>query len=112
MLQNLLLEEYFAQKLVKGLNVSCLYLISIVKTGTNKFGHASIDHNEVLSSVGFDSRDSVDKAASICDERSPRLDDEFKVSREDQLANLKTKHQPRNQPNMTTKFHYSERSEE
>jgi hypothetical protein len=64
----------------KGLSCSDTYLISIIKTRTDKFSHAAIYHNKIFCSISFNPSDPIHQAASICNERSPRFNDEIEIS--------------------------------
>lgn len=66
----------------------CPHLVSIVETRTNKFSHAAINHNEILCSIGFDSSDTIDKAASICNKWPSRFNNEIQTSRLNQFPYL------------------------
>lgn len=55
-------------------NIYIFYLIGIIKTGTDKFSHTSINHYEVFSSICLYTSDMVDETARVCNQRSPWLD--------------------------------------
>lgn len=76
---------YYAQKRLKVIET---YLIGSIQTWTNKFRHAAINHNKIFGPIGFDSSDTIDQAASICNKWSSRFNNYIKIPWKNQLPNL------------------------